>query len=168
MLQLLKWFLLQMYPVTTSSETGDFENITHILIHFQLVTKKQVTVSFIWTITDVCTSPGICDSSDSKFRSVIVCLYFCALSYSLPHAPVFFSSFFFFKTPGQKQHFSLPSLAICAQSLPQPSQCLCRTAKYPALEKRHECTLERQNRRSFCRQRCSAPDAEINDMRSAE
>lgn len=129
----------------------------------------QVTVSaFILTITDVCTSPGICDSSDSKFRSVIVCLYFYALSRM--HCPTLAFSFlsFFFKTPLQKQHFSLPSLVICAQSLPQPSQCLCRTAKYPALEKRHECTLERQNRRSFRRQRASAPDAEINDMRSAE
>lgn len=96
-------------------------------------------------------------------------VFLCSLVFIAPRSRfLFFFSFFSSKPRGKKQHFSLPSLAICAQSLPQPSQRLCRTAKYPALEKRHECTLERQNRRSFCKQRASAPDAEINDMRNAE
>lgn len=72
------------------------------------------------------------------------------LSYLLPNAPVFSLSSKK-KNLWQKQHFSLSSLVICAQSLPQPSQCLRHTAKYPALEKRREYTLKRQNRRSFCR-----------------
>lgn len=146
-----------------SFETWDFKNITHILIDYHPGQKAGHSLCLYLFFLNY---QGCLRWSRNLWLFWLQ-IWGCYCMLVFLHSLLFIAQCSYFlslslrkkKNLWQKQHFSLSSLAICTQP-PQPSQCLHHTANYPALEKRCECTLERQNHRSFagCVQRARGWD----------